>query len=265
MTPGKSTDDLKGEWSSIAKDWCSVYRWRSLATSAYCEQVAALILQDYEQIGLNVQGLRQSNYAQTGHRGQCDLQTPIAQFTEKRFVRAMYNLAKNKMPSLGHVLDYEVPLKAYESAPHGDIDLLSLHEQSLFIIEAKQHHSKDPILKPMLQAYTYARLVQVVKAQFTRSFGLESSPMLVPVVLSFETAESGKQLMTFGKYPKTGALLKRLDTDLLGLGLGRIEAYICSDGEAALNSCLTAKPNGLGQYIVTFKEGFVATFRRAVL
>lgn len=260
MPRGKSTDDLKREWGSISRDWYSAYQWPSLGMSAYSEQVAALILDDYQQMRLNVEGLRQSNYALTSHRGQCGLQTAISQFTEKRFVRAMYNL--HDAGSLGKMLDYEVPLKAYRSAPHGDIDLLSLNEASLFIIEVKQHHSRESILKGLLQAYTYARLVQEVKVRFTRSFGLERSVVLVPAVLTFDTAASGRQLRSFAEYPNSKALLCCLNVDMVGLGLGQIRAYVSTDKEATLDECLTANPSDLGGCMVSFREGFIPQFRR---
>jgi len=262
MPRGKSTADLQQEWAALPRDWFSAYQWPALGVSAYAEQVAALILQDYGRIVLNVQGLRQSSYKMPFHHGQCDLQTTVAQFTEKRFVRAMYNLHETEL--LGKMLDYEVPLKAYRTALHGDVDLLSLDGKSLLIIEVKQHHSRESILKALLQAYTYARLVQEMKASFTQSFELDESVELVPTVLTFGTAEAGRQLNSLAQYPNTTALLSCLNRDLLGFGLGQMRAYLCTDGGAALDTCLTATPSDLGGCIVRFREGFVPQFRRVL-
>lgn len=262
MTRRKTNDDLKREWSSVSKDWYSVYQWPSLSTPIYSEQVAAFILDDYQRMRLNVKGLRQSNYKISSHRGQCGLQTDISQFTEKRFVRAMYSLHETDL--LGKILDYEVPLKACQSAQHGDIDLLSLNASTLFIIEFKQHHSKESILKGMLQAYTYTCLVQAMKGSFCRSFSLAGSVVLVPTILTFDTGESGRQLNDLAKYPNTRALLCCLNRDMVGLGLGQIRAYISTNDKADLDKCLTANPSGPGEYIVNFREGFVPQFRRVL-
>jgi len=159
---------------------------------------------------------------------------------------------------------WDILLKAYRSAPHGDIDLLTLDGRSLLIIEVKQHGSRESLLRAFLQAYTYARLVHEVKDRLTRAFALEASVELVPAVLTFTTAQAGKQLRAFARYPRTRALLDRLDRDLIGRGLGETRFYLNTDSEAALRECLTANPSDLGGHIITFREGFVPRFRRVL-
>ena len=258
MPRKKSVTELRKEWHALDKDWYSIYQWPSLAVSAYTEETAALILAHYTEIRLNVVGLRQANYALDAHRGQCALQTNISQFTEKRFVRAMYNLGTHH--ELGQMLDYEVPLKAYQAAPHGDIDLLSQLDDSLLVIECKQHHSKESILKGLLQAYTYTRLVNEVRDGFRRSFRLKDRLTLTPAVLVFKATTAGIQLQSLGRYPYTRDLLRRMNNELEAISLGRTRFYLGTDSDAVIDGSLIATPYMSGDALVSFRQGFVPAF-----
>ena len=86
----KSSVDLLREWRALPRDWYSIYQWPSIGASAYSERIAAHILAGFAQISLTVIGLRQRDYAVAAHKGQSALATEISQFTEKRFVRAMF-------------------------------------------------------------------------------------------------------------------------------------------------------------------------------
>ena len=106
------------------------------------------------------------------HRGQAKLRTFIAEFKEKRFCRALFNLGQ--VSGLGRVIDYEVPLKAVRGAKHGNIDLLCSEGISLLVVEAKKPSSKESLLRAVLEAFTYSTLVTKERAAFSQ--GLRPSP-----------------------------------------------------------------------------------------
>ena len=93
-----------------------------MKTGEYKEIVSHLIINEFDTITLVYKNLRTDSFRIVDHHGQCELQTQISQITEKRLLRAMYNM--QKIDPIGVVIDYEIPLKATKSAYHGDIDLL---------------------------------------------------------------------------------------------------------------------------------------------
>src|SRR5688572_3548002 len=136
---------LKSEWCLLQKDWYSIYQWERTSGYAYTEWIAEWIEESLPNIQLLILGLRQRSFKVDGHRGQINLQTGIKQLTEKRLLRAMFNLSQ--IPLLGAVVDYEVPLKESDNALHGDIDLVCFQPNAALCVEAKKPDSSESILK----------------------------------------------------------------------------------------------------------------------
>lgn len=261
MGRGKSRAGLKREWISLRKDWFSIYNnWTSLRNATYAEEIAGLILKDLDLIAFDNQGLRYENFRIPDHKGQCELVTGIERVTEKRFLRAIFNLGQ--VPPLGAIFDYEVPLKAHRGALHGDIDLVSLNESGLLIIEAKMHYSTESLLRPILQVYTYARAVHARKAGFMREYQLKEPVILIAALLTFISAFSGRQLLTLNDNPNIATLLSRLNNDLTNLGEGRMEFYMVDVSTPALEKCLINIPQDSSPDKILFKDDFQLRIRR---
>ena len=262
----KTLDELRLEWAGIDKNWYSVYQWKSLANSTYGELIAPMILDDFDKIKLNTTGLRKGNFQLSSHQGQSQLQTEISQFTEKRFVHAMFN-AHHERPiiPLGTVLDYEVPLKAQRSSRHGDIDLLCRQKSGMLIIEVKQFNSTEGILKAFLQAMVYSSLVGTVKSAFTSAFDLPDEIAIVPAVLTFDSAESGRQIRKHNCYPNTMRLLNRLNDGLLAENIEKIRFFSVTNSELQLSTCLSTKPYDANSKLVLFKDGFALSIEEVTI
>ena len=253
----KSEDALRQEWERLPKDWYRVYQSESLKAASYSEKYfARWILEEFDGIALNTGDLRKAGFKVSDHHGQAQVQaqTQGLDMTEKRLVRALFNAAR--LPPLGSMLDYEVPLKGTEAAPHGDIDLLTHDASSLLLIEAKQGGSSESLLKAALQAYTYSSLVAHVKARFVGCYGMGESVKLTPAVLTFGTAASGKQLAELDRQPNTRALILRLNQELAAKSLSGMRFFVCGDDLATCARCLTTAACGKGWPKIMFREGF---------
>jgi len=224
---GKTRSILNTKWHEIEKDWYSIYQWKSLKSISYADDIADIIVNNFHLINIVKKNLRQNNFKIDGHCGQAQLSTPIAQFTEKRFLRALFNFT-NEQPIefLGFVIDYETPLKASKGANHGNIDLLAQNNNNLFIIEAKKHNSSESILKAILEAYVYSKLVNSVKERFYSDFRFSSDLILTPTILTFKSATSGEQLLSINDYPNIKRLLNILNDDLKKDGLNKYRFFI---------------------------------------
>jgi len=258
----KTRKELNDEWQDIKKDWYNIYQWGSLQRKSYSNIIADIIVNNFDCIKLVKDDLRQNNFKIDDHCGQAQLSTDIKQITEKRFLRALFNFTKEKpLKFIGKVIDYEVPLKEKRGVQHGDIDLLALNNNNLFIIEAKKHNSSESILKAILEAYVYSKLVHSVKESFYSDFGFASELILTPTILTFKSATSGEQLLSMNKYSSIKRLLNILNEDLQKDGLNKYRFFIIAnelnDIEASLEE---SNFNGKSNFII-FKKDFVSDLK----
>lgn len=199
--------------------------------------------------------LRQTGFRVPDHRGQANLRTEIAQFTEKRFCRALFNLPVETL--LGKVIDYEVPLKGTEEAPHGDIDLLCVNEKGVILLEAKKPSSNESILRPILQAFAYSSLVANVRCSFLKSFSLPRSSILTPAILTFSTALSGRQLATLESLPKVLDVIHRLNQVLCLKQMAPLRFFVVQNDNNAAHGYLMIECCPNGDKKVIFRDGYV--------
>jgi hypothetical protein len=259
---GQIRNKLNAEWQEIEKDWYNIYQWESLKRKSYADDIADIIVNDFHIIDIVKKDLRQNDFKIDDHCGQAHLSTPISQFTEKRFLRALFNFA-NEQPieDLGIVIDYETPLKASKGAKHGNIDLLARNNNNLFIIEAKKHNSSESILKAILEAYVYSKLVHSVKERFYSDFRFTSELILTPTILTFKSATSGEQLLSINDHPNIKRLLNILNDDLKKDRLNKYRFFIIlnekKDVEDSLKICHF---NGKG-HLVIFRKDFIPVLK----
>jgi len=73
---------------------------------------------------------------------------------------------------IGKIIDFETPLYTSEDKSVGAIDLLAYDEQSdtLTILEYKRKDNKEPLLRCVLEAYTYKTVVELNKDRFIKDF-----------------------------------------------------------------------------------------------
>ena len=254
MARGLTRTELEVEWLGLPKDWYSIYRWKRTVGVGYTEWLAEWIAASFEEIRLATDGLRARSFRVDDHRGQITLGTGIEQQTEKRLVRAMFNVVE--LPLLGRVIDYEVPLKDAQGADHGNIDLLCTQPGACLCVEAKKPMARESILKAVLQAYAYSLLVSTRRELFLNSFGLNPHLRLTPAVLSFASAQSGRQLMALSGYPRLLNLLDIMNARLAGERIAALRFFIVQNSADELKSCLTTKEGTNGDVKAVFRDGF---------
>lgn len=254
MARGLSKTELEAEWQALPKNWYVIYQWERTSRAGYLEWIAEWIVSSFLQIELKAEGLRRRSFRAESHRGQIDLQTGIEQLTEKRLVRAMFN--STQLPPLGNVIDYEVPLKDTKKAKHGNIDLLCALPETALCVEAKEPDSQESILKAVLEAYVYTSLVSSKKQLFLSSFKLDPTLQLTPAVLTFASAQSGRQLKELNKYPYLLKLIEMLNAQLANIGVAPMRFFVVENPVSELASCLATTSETNGDVKAVFREGF---------
>jgi len=250
----KNKELIQEEWFKLRKDWFSIYNWASLSRKGYSEEIAKLLFDNFEEVKIIYAGLRKNSFRLNSHHGQCQLATDISQHVEKRFCRALFNLKES--PLLGKILDYEVPFKEKGESRHGDIDLLSYKEGKLFVIEAKKIGSSESILKAILEAYVYSKLVRAVKKAFYADFKIDSGATIKPVVLTFVNSTSGQQLIKMAKYPNVKALIDKINHDLAKTEIDKIGFFLITNPDEDIKSSLEARPFDDKCKMIVFKDSF---------
>ena len=246
--------NLAEEWALLPKNWYSVYQWTRTSRPGYTEWIAEWIKTSIAGIRLEADGLRQRSFRVPAHRGQIKLQTDIKQLTEKRLLRAMFNLSK--VPVMGKVVDYEIPLKETEDADHGDIDLLCSCSDSALCVEAKKPRASESVLKAILQAFVYTSLIATRREAFLKDFDLSPSLKLTPAVLTFASAQSGRQIRERKTHPHLLRLTSALNAKLAEKSISPLRFFLVENPDAELETCLrtTLEPNK--DVKVVFCDGF---------
>lgn len=230
------TDEkLREEWDLTPKDWYSVYNWERVNGEAYLEQISSWLIAEWDQMKLSASGSRTRNFRVPDHLGQADIQTGIGQVTEKRLVRAAYNLGT--LEPFGQILDYEVPLSEAGSS-HGDIDLLCWHDPNLFLVEAKNPTNSDSVLKPLLQAFVYSSLVARARNVFLADYSIPSAACLVPAVLVHEKSKAARQLSDTARFQNMNKLLKLIGETLVSINIAPIKFFVIRNPLSELTECL---------------------------
>jgi len=243
--------EIQAEFNKLPKNWHNIYQWKKCSSTSYIEFISEILLVQFDQINNNwtPNGHRTENFRQDLHIGKTILGTPITQFTEKRFCRAMFNSGSVEL--LGKMIDYEIPLTEPKQGKgkqsHGDIDLLSKANDRLFFIEAKKPEPSDSLLKAILEIFVYT--YRLHKYHFVKKFKEEyeiTECKSVPVVLAFENSSAGRQIIDIYKkskeYNQFITLIDRINMELNNVGVEKIEFYVIDKLKDDLDKALKVDP-----------------------
>ena len=120
--------------------------------------------------GLNtITVTRKTSYKTDSHTGKSDFdfnKRPRGERREEKIAHAMYCQYKDVPAVFGKILDYQIPLKNTEhDVGLGKIDLLSVKDGSkpgfkiVHFLELKRDGSEETLLRCILEAYTYSKII----------------------------------------------------------------------------------------------------------
>lgn len=97
---------------------------------------------------------------------------------EERYAIQLFNLSKDGIVfnHIGRILDYQVPLKNSNADKGlGKIDLISVTDDHIFLLEFKIKQNEETILRCVLEIATYYQ--QLSKSKFLESYSNEASEL----------------------------------------------------------------------------------------
>ena len=116
---------------------------------------------------------------------------------------------------IGKIIDYQTPLKNIRADKAGKIDLLAYNEEekTLRILELKKPNSEETMLRCVLEAYTYLKIVD--KAKLLKDFGLPENTKIKACPFVFYGKEQYKEMQK--NKENLGELIKKLDIEIIYL------------------------------------------------
>lgn len=171
----------------------------------YIDYIAKLILDDIailNNIGNNLDDLRNSKPFNIGHDGKSDASSRLMKygrirFNEKPFAVALYNSGHNFL--FGKIFDYELPLKERQSSRYGEIDLLSKIGKEIYVIELKIGSTdsgkiSETLLRAIMESFTFTKLLNIRKDKFIKDMKLPEMITFRPVILTLSNALSADHM-----------------------------------------------------------------------
>lgn len=154
------------------------YRGKTTDTKEYYTEVIAEFLCD--NINEFISGIecisRKSSYKTEGHDG---IYNPKSNREEEIIAMQIFTQCKNfgDFAFIGHIEDYQTPLKSSADDEAGKIDLLSFDGKIMRILELKKPDSKETMLRCVLEGFTYMRTADCHK--LISDFGYDPSFVVV--------------------------------------------------------------------------------------
>lgn len=178
----------------------------------YSEVIASKILNNpslFESIKKNKRGDNNNkSYLTKSHQNR-PLEIKNTNREEEKYAKRLFN---EKDFHLGEVIDFQIPLKNQQSDKLGKIDLMTFNKSTLtlYLIELKYGKNKETLLRAILEAHTYYKIID--KDKLKSDFGLNEVKDIKPAVMAVGlNCNSYKELDDIKNRPELAKLAKQLD------------------------------------------------------
>ena len=182
----------------------------------YTEIIAGWLLDNIELFNEIKLITREKSYKVKTHDGI--IKNEESKREEEKIAMKLFDSSKNRgkvFDIIGKIIDYQTPLKNVRGDKAGKIDLLAYNEneKTLRILELKRPDSKETMLRCVLEAYTYLKVVD--KAKLLKDFGLPEDTVIKACPFVFYDGKQHKEMQQDRKNLKD--LIEKLDTEVIYL------------------------------------------------
>ena len=162
---------------------------------------------------------REKNYKVKTHDGK--IKNEKSNREEEIIAMKLFELSQNQgkvFDIIGKIIDYQTPLKNVRGDKAGKIDLLAYNEEEkiLRILELKRPNSDETMLRCVLEAYTYLKVVDKVK--LLKDFGLPEDTEIKACAFVFYDGKQHKEMKEIKDNRKNlGKLIGKLGIEVIYL------------------------------------------------
>ena len=176
----------------------------------YTEVVAEWILKNIYLFDYIKPITREKSYKVDSHDGI--IKNEESKREEEKIAMKLFDLSQNQrkvFDVIGKIIDYQTPLKDIQ------IDLLAYNkkEKILRILELKRPGSKETMLRCVLEAYTYSKVVD--KAKLLKDFGLAEDTVIKACPFVFYGKEQYREMQQDREHLKD--LIEKLGIEVIYL------------------------------------------------
>ena len=178
----------------------------------YTEIIAGWLLDNIELFNDIKMISRENSYKVDSHDGK--IKNEKSGREEEIIAMKLFDFSQNQgkvFDIIGKIIDYQTPLKNVRGDKAGKIDLLAYNEneKTLRILELKRPDSKETMLRCVLEAYTYLKVVD--KDKLLKDFGLPENTIVKACPFVFFDGAQYKEIQEGRKHLKE--LMKNLDVE----------------------------------------------------
>lgn len=182
----------------------------------YTEVVAEWILKNIYLFDYIKPITREKSYKVDSHDGK--IKNEKSEREEEIIAMKLFDSSQNQgkvFDVIGKIIDYQTPLKDIQTDKAGKIDLLAYNEneKTLRILELKKPDSKETMLRCVLEAYTYLKVVD--KAKLLKDFGLPENTKIKACPFVFYEKEQYREMQQDRENLKD--LIKKLEIEVIYL------------------------------------------------
>ena len=182
----------------------------------YTEIIAKWLLDNIELFNDIKMISRENSYKVDSHDGK--IKNEKSEREEEIIAMKLFDSSQNQgkvFDIIGKIIDYQTPLKDIQTDKAGKIDLLAYNEEEkiLRILELKRPDSKETMLRCVLEAYTYLKVVD--KDKLLKDFGLPENTKIKACPFVFYGKEQYKEMQEDRKNLKE--LIEKLEIEVIYL------------------------------------------------
>ena len=185
----------------------------------YTEIIVGWLLDNIELLNDIEMISRKSNYKVKTHDGI--IKNEGSKREEEKIAMKLFELSQNQgkvFDIIGKIIDYQTPLKDIQTDKAGKIDLLAYNEEEkiLRILELKRPDSEETMLRCVLEAYTYLKVVD--KAKLLKDFGLPKDTEIKACPFVFYGKEQYREMQAIkDDRENLGKLIEKLGIEVIYL------------------------------------------------
>ena len=214
----KKLEVAKSEmWKFYSQDFVN-YRGKTSDKERdyYTEIIAKWLLDNIELFNDIKMISRENSYKVDSHDGKN--KDNDSNREEEKIAMKLFDSSQNQgkvFGIIGKIIDYQTPLKDIQTDKAGKIDLLAYNEEEkiLRILELKKPDSEETMLRCVLEAYTYLKVVD--KDKLLKDFGLPENTKIKACPFVFYGKEQYKEMQEDRKNLKE--LIEKLEIEVIYL------------------------------------------------
>ena len=214
----KKLEVAKSEmWKFYSQDFVNYRGKTSDKEGYYYTEIIAKWLLDNIELFNNIKMIsRENSYKMDSHDGK--IKNEKSGREEEIIAMKLFDFSQNQgkvFDIIGKIIDYQTPLKDIQTDKAGKIDLLAYNEneKTLRILELKKPDSKETMLRCVLEAYTYLKVVD--KAKLLKDFGLPENTEIKACPFVFYDSEQHQEMQK--NKENLGQLIGKLGIEVIYL------------------------------------------------